>query len=47
MGAEAAATVSKQFKKKKLTYMGLEGCVDKEGYPLLELHLLFGQLLAV
>jgi predicted protein tyrosine phosphatase len=39
MGADAAATVSKEFKKKKLTYLGLEGCVDQEGYPLIELHL--------
>jgi hypothetical protein len=39
MGADAARAVSKQFKKRGLDYLGLEGCVDEEGYPLLERHL--------
>lgn len=36
----AASAVSKELKKKGLTYLGLDGCEDKEGYPLLERHLL-------
>ena len=38
MGSDAAAAVAKDFEKRKLTYLGLKGCVDEEGYPLLELH---------
>ena len=39
MGSEAAAAVSGEFRKKQIAYMGLEGCVDHEGYPLIDLHL--------
>jgi predicted protein tyrosine phosphatase len=39
MGSDAAAAVSREFEKKKLVYLGLGKCVDKEGYPLLANHL--------
>eukprot|EP00927_Polykrikos_kofoidii_P079061 TRINITY_DN75851_c0_g1_i1.p2 TRINITY_DN75851_c0_g1~~TRINITY_DN75851_c0_g1_i1.p2 ORF type:complete len:202 (+),score=27.57 TRINITY_DN75851_c0_g1_i1:178-783(+) len=39
MGTDAAEIVSKEFNKLGLAYMGLDGCVDEEGYPLIETHL--------
>ena len=35
----AAAAVTKQMQKKGLAHHGLDGCEDREGYPLLERHL--------
>ena len=38
MGSDAAKAVSKEFRKRQLTFIGLDGCKDEEGYPLIERH---------
>ena len=38
MGSAAAAAVAKDLKKRGIEYIGLDGCVDEEGYALIANH---------